>query len=156
MSTAIFAAGCFWGVQAGFDRLPGVTGTTVGYVGGKTQKPTYEQVCTDTTGHAEAVAVEYDPARTSYAALLKAFFQLHDPTQLNRQGPDMGTQYRTAVFVQTEEEREAVEAAIAAENASGRHKRPLATVIEPAGTFWPAEEYHQKYLAKRGQQACHI
>lgn len=155
-ATATFAAGCFWGVEEAFRTLPGVASTTVGYTGGTKDEPTYREVCTGTTGHAEAVRVEYDPARVSYEQLLDVFWQNHDPTQVNRQGPDHGTQYRTEIFVDGAEQEAAARASLAREEASGRHRRPIATRITPAAVFWPAEDYHQQYLAKRGQAHCHI
>lgn len=154
MAVATFAAGCFWGVQAEFDRLPGVLATQVGYTGGDVERPTYRQVCSHATGHAEAVRVEYDPAVISYEQLLEAFFAIHDPTQLNRQGPDYGTQYRSAVFVHDEAQREAAEAMIRRLSAEGRYQRPIVTQVVPAGPWWPAEEYHQKYFAKHGRGGC--
>jgi peptide methionine sulfoxide reductase msrA/msrB len=153
---ATFAAGCFWGVEAAFRALPGVIETAVGYTGGRTEKPTYEQVCTDRTGHAEAVEVVYDPARISYAQLLAAFWKMHDPTQVNRQGPDHGTQYRSAIFYHDQAQRQAAEASRQKLAESGRCPRPIATAIEPAGAFWKAEEYHQRYLEKRGEKSCHL
>ncbi|MBW3542318.1 MAG: peptide-methionine (S)-S-oxide reductase MsrA [Planctomycetes bacterium] len=156
MPKATFAAGCFWGVEETFRRLPGVIRTQVGYIGGKAERPTYEQVCSDRTGHAEAVEVEYDPERTSYEALLDVFWNAHDPTQVNRQGPDIGTQYRSAVFYHDESQREAAEASRRALETSGSPRRPIATEIVPASTFWRAEEYHQQYLAKRGASGCHL
>jgi peptide-methionine (S)-S-oxide reductase len=156
MATATFGAGCFWGVEEAFRTLPGVTSTSVGYTGGTLDHPTYQDVCTDRTGHAEVVQVEYDPQKVSYEQLLDTFWDCHDPTQLNRQGPDFGTQYRTAIFVHTPEQRTAAEASKAQREASGRYRRPIATEIAPAGTFWRAEEYHQKYLFKRGERSCHI
>lgn len=156
MAKATFAAGCFWGVEAAFRQLSGVTSTAVGYTGGQTPNPTYEQVCTDRTGHAEAVEVEYDPARVTYEQLLGAFWQLHDPTQLNRQGPDHGSQYRSAIFYHTPEQQAAAEASRAQLAESGKFKRPIVTQIVPAGEFHRAEEYHQQYLEKRGQSSCHI
>jgi len=154
MQTATFAAGCFWGVEEVFRGLDGVHSTEVGYSGGDRAEPSYEDVCTGRTGHAECVRVVYDPARISYDALLDAFWECHDPTQVNRQGPDIGTQYRSVIFWHDEEQRKAAEAAKAKRDASGRHLRPVATSIEPAATWWRAEEYHQQYLAKRGQGAC--
>ncbi len=156
IETAVFGAGCFWGVEARFAEIPGVLETAVGYEGGNVPNPTYKDVCTDRTGHAEVVQVRFDPARVSYEALLDAFFSLHDPTQLNRQGPDWGTQYRSAIFVEGEEQRRLAEAKIAELNASGVFRKPIATTIEPASTFWRGEEYHQKYLEKRGMVSCHI
>ena len=151
--TATFAAGCFWGVEEKFGRLPGVLETVVGYTGGRTENPTYEQVCADTTGHAEAVRVTFDPARISYAGLVRAFFSFHDPTQLNRQGPDVGRQYRSAVFYHTEEQRKQAEEIKAEIDRSGRLPGRLVTEIVPAGPFTRAEEYHQKYNLKN-KRAC--
>ncbi len=156
MERAIFAAGCFWGVAAAFQALPGVVSTAVGYCGGTKSEPTYEQVCTGATGHAEVVQVEFDPAKISYEQLLDVFWQNHNPTQVNRQGPDFGTQYRTAVFYLSEEQRIAAEAGKARLQASGQFKRPIVTEITAAGPFWRAEEYHQQYLQKHGQASCHI
>ena len=156
MATATFAAGCFWGVEATFGQIDGVTKTEVGYTGGQTDSPTYKEVCTDRTGHAEAVQVEYDPAKVSYGALLDVFWANHDPTTLNRQGPDVGTQYRSAIFFHSPDQKEAAEASKKALDASGRFRRPIVTQIVPAVTFFPAEEYHQKYLEKRGLATCHI
>jgi peptide-methionine (S)-S-oxide reductase len=153
---AIFAAGCFWGVEEEFARIPGVLRTRVGYTGGKTENPDYRSVCTGDTGHAEAVEVEFDPDRVAYRALVDAFFALHDPTTLNRQGPDVGTQYRSAVYWLDESQRAEAEAAKAALAASGRFRRPIVTEITPASEFWRAEEYHQRYLAKRGLPGCHL
>lgn len=151
---ATFAGGCFWQVEAEFRNVEGVTGTRAGYTGGETDDPTYEQVCTDRTGHAEAVEVEYDPDRVSYEQLLATFFSAHDPTQLNRQGPDVGTQYRSAIF--THDEEQAASARAFKETIQARHDRPVVTEILPAPTFWPAEEYHQRYLEKRGQASCTV
>lgn len=153
---ATFAAGCFWGVEATFRALPGVTATRVGYTGGQTANPTYEDVCTDRTGHAEAVEVEYDPAAISYDKLLDVFWENHDPTQVNRQGPDWGTQYRTAVFFHSPEQEAAAKASKEKLEKSGRYRKPIATQIVPAVTFYPAEDYHQQYLEKRGLASCHI
>ncbi|HEY6447552.1 MAG TPA: peptide-methionine (S)-S-oxide reductase MsrA [Acidobacteriaceae bacterium] len=155
MAKATFAAGCFWGVEAQFQQLPGVTATAVGYEGGTLDNPTYQQVCTDRTGHAEAVEIDYDPAQIPYERLLDAFFALHDPTQLNRQGPDWGTQYRSAIFFHTLEQEAAAKAAIARLTAEKRFAKPIATQVVPAQSFWRAEEYHQKYLEKRGALSCH-
>lgn len=152
METALFGAGCFWGVQAEFDALPGVISSRVGYAGGEVQNPTYQQVCTDSTGHAEVVEVIFDPAQLAYETLLRRFFDLHDPTQLNRQGPDIGTQYRSVIFATTEAQRRSAEI-IKAEELT---RRPVVTTIEPALVFWPAEDYHQKYLEKRGRGACRL
>jgi peptide-methionine (S)-S-oxide reductase len=156
MARATFAAGCFWGVEATFRQLPGVTATQVGYTGGDFPNPTYKDVCTDRTGHAEAVEVEYDPAKISYGELLQVFWENHDPTQLNRQGPDHGSQYRSAIFFHdTEQEREA-RTSKEQQDKSGRFKKPVVTQIVPAVTFHPAEDYHQQYLEKRGLATCHI
>jgi peptide-methionine (S)-S-oxide reductase len=153
---ATFAAGCFWGVEATFRQVPGVVGTRVGYLGGGLENPTYEAVCTDRTGHAEAVEVTYDPARVSYDTLLGVFWENHDPTQLNRQGPDVGTQYRSAIFYHSPAQRDAAAASKAALEASGKFKRAIVTQIVPVESFWPAEDYHQQYLEKRGLASCHI
>ncbi|MDP9343865.1 MAG: peptide-methionine (S)-S-oxide reductase MsrA [Actinomycetota bacterium] len=152
MEKATFAAGCFWQVEAEFRNTPGVTRTTVGYTGGSVERPTYQEVCTDRTGHAEAVEVEFDPAVVSYEQLLDAFWSSHDPTQLNRQGPDVGTQYRSAIFTQSPEQEGS--AAVSRERAQERYRKPIATEIVPATEFWPAEEYHQRYLEKRGLASC--
>jgi peptide-methionine (S)-S-oxide reductase len=156
MSKAIFAAGCFWGVEATFRQLPGVTSTRVGYTGGQSANPTYKEVCTDRTGHAEAVEVTYDPAQLSYEKLLDVFWENHDPTQVNRQGPDFGTQYRTAIFFTTPEQETAARASKEALEKSHRFSKPIATQIVPAVTFYEAEDYHQQYLEKRGLATCHI
>ena len=153
---ADFGAGCFWGVEARFQQVPGVVETAVGYEGGTRDNPTYQDVCTDRTGHAEVVQVTFDPQRVSYRALLDLFFELHDPTQVNRQGPDWGTQYRTVVFYHSEQQEAAARETIARLNASGHYRLPIATQVVPAATFWRAEEYHQKYLEKRGAVSCHI
>jgi peptide-methionine (S)-S-oxide reductase len=156
MAKATFAAGCFWGVEAAFRQLPGVLQTAVGYTDGQTKNPTYEQVCTDRTGHAEAVDIDYDPAALSYNKLLEVFWTNHDPTQLNRQGPDHGSQYRSAIFYHTAEQKAAAEASKQALADSGKLRRPIVTQIVPAAEFYRAEEYHQQYLEKRGQSSCHI
>ena len=156
MAKATFAAGCFWGVEETFQKLPGVTATAVGYMGGKLADPTYEDVCTDATGHAEVVDVEFDPAKITYEQLLDVFWNNHDPTQLNRQGPDVGKQYRSAVFYHTPEQKAAAEASKAAREASGRFRRPVVTEITAAEPFWRAEDYHQRYLQKRGKDSCHL
>ena len=153
---ATFGAGCFWGVEATFQRVPGVIDTAVGYSGGDMPSPTYKDVCTDETGHAEVVQVTFDPAKVSYEQLLDIFWQAHDPTQVNRQGPDFGTQYRTAIFFHSPEQEAAAKKSRAALDASGKFKRPIATEITQASTFYPAEEYHQKYLQKRGVASCHF
>jgi len=147
---ATFAAGCFWGVEAAFRDLPGVLEVTSGYEGGHTQNPTYGEVCSDRTGHAEAVDVTFDPARVDYDRLLDTFWSIHDPTTENRQGPDVGSQYRSAIFYHSEEQRAAAEASKARENASGKHRRPVVTEIVPAQPFYPAEDYHPRYFEKNG------
>ena len=149
---ATFGAGCFWGVEAAFRQLDGVTKTEVGYEGGTLDDPTYEDVCSHTTGHAEVVEVTYDPDRVSYDDLLDVFWRKHDPTQLNRQGWDIGDQYRSVVFFHDEEQREAALRSKAREQA--RYRAPIVTQIVPAETFWPAEDYHQQYLEKRGRATC--
>jgi peptide-methionine (S)-S-oxide reductase len=156
MAKATFGAGCFWGVEEDFRKIPGVLATAVGYSGGKLDNPTYKDVCTDTTGHAEVVEVDYDPARVSYDALLEVFWNGHNPTQLNRQGPDVGTQYRSAIFVHTPEQEAQARASKQRLEKSGRFQKPIATEISPAQTFWKAEDYHQQYLAKRGMGSCHV
>jgi peptide-methionine (S)-S-oxide reductase len=156
MAKATFGAGCFWGVEAKFRAVKGVTATAVGYEGGKTDNPSYRDVCSDTTGHAEVVEVDYDPAQVSYDQLLDLFWNSHDPTTLNRQGPDWGTQYRSVIFYHTPEQQAAAVASKERVQASGRYRRPAVTAIEPAGTFWRAEEYHQQYLEKRGGGSCHL
>ena len=153
---ATFAAGCFWGVEAKFRGVPGVLEAVSGYAGGHTENPTYRDVCTDTTGHAEVVQVTFDPSKVSYQQLLEVFWKMHDPTQINRQGPDFGTQYRTAIFFHSTEQEAIAMKAKDALNASGRFRQPIATEITPAGPFWRAEEYHQRYLEKRGATNCHI
>ena len=153
---AMFGAGCFWGVEAAFRRVPGVVRTAVGYSGGSLPNPTYEDVCSHRTGHAEVVLVEFDPAKLSYEDLLNTFWESHDPTQVNRQGPDYGSQYRTAIFYFTPEQEAAARASKERLGASGKLRRPVATEITPAGEFWRAEEYHQQYLEKRGIASCHI
>ena len=156
MATATFAAGCFWGVEQRFAALPGVTSTEVGYTGGTTENPTYKQVCGNSTGHAEAVRLEFDPERISYEELLAAFFGMHDPTQWNRQGPDFGSQYRSAVFFQDEEQEGAALAAIDQLTESGVFKRKIVTQVVPAGPWWRAEEYHQKYFEKHAGFSCNV
>ncbi len=156
MAKATFAAGCFWGVEAAFRRVDGVTATVVGYSGGTTSDPTYKEVCTDTTGHAEVVQVEYDPARVSYEALLDIFWDNHDPTQLNRQGPDVGTQYRSAIYYHDDEQKTAASASKEKLASSGRYRRPIVTEITQAQEFYPAEDYHQQYLEKRGLASCTV
>jgi peptide-methionine (S)-S-oxide reductase len=159
MSTekATFGAGCFWGVEAAFAAIPGVTATAVGYEGGQLDHPSYKDVCTDSTGHAEVVELDFDPAQVTYEHLLDALFALHDPTTLNRQGPDWGKQYRSAIFFHSPEQQAQAEAKIAQLTAEGSFKpKRIVTQVEPAQTFWRAEEYHQRYLEKRGQASCHI
>jgi peptide-methionine (S)-S-oxide reductase len=154
---ATFAAGCFWGVEAAFAAIPGVMATAVGYEGGKLEGPAYQDVCTNQTGHAEAVELAFDPSLISYDQLLDTFFSLHDPTTLNRQGPDRGTQYRSVIFFHTPEQEAQARAKIEQLTAEGRFKpHTIVTKVEPAQTFWRAEEYHQRYLEKRGQSHCHI
>jgi peptide-methionine (S)-S-oxide reductase len=156
MATATFGAGCFWGVEAAFRRIDGVTDAAVGYAGGHTDDPTYREVCGNGTGHAEVVQVEYDPARVSYEQLLDAFWHMHDPTQVNRQGPDVGDQYRSVIFFHTPEQEAAATESKSALDSAGTFKRPIATVIEAAPTFWKAEEYHQRYLEKNSRAACNL
>jgi peptide-methionine (S)-S-oxide reductase len=151
---ATFAGGCFWQVEADFRNIEGVKATRAGYTGGQVGSPTYELVCTDRTGHAEAVEVEFDPQQVSYEQLLSVFFSSHDPTQLNRQGPDIGTQYRSAIFVHDDEQERTAKEFV--EAIRPRHRRSVVTEIVPAGEFWPAEEYHQRYLEKRGLASCTI
>ena len=154
LEKATFAAGCFWGVEATFRRLAGVKSTQVGYTGGALEQPTYHDVCTDATGHAEAVEVDFDPQVISYHDLLDVFWKNHNPTTLNRQGPDAGTQYRSAIFFHSPEQE--AEARRSREEAQAHFSRPIVTEIKPAETFWRAEEYHQQYLEKRGLAHCHI
>ncbi len=156
MKKATFGAGCFWGVEETFRRLPGVTATAVGYEGGNLPNPTYQDVCNDETGHAEVVEVDYDPEVIAYGQLLEAFWAAHDPTTMNRQGPDHGTQYRSAVFYHDEDQRQVAEGSKQRLQESGRFKRPVVTQIAPAAAFWRAEDYHQQYLAKRGRSNCHL
>ncbi len=154
MKKATFGAGCFWGVESTFRRVPGVVSAEVGYSGGHRDKPTYEDVCTDRTGHAEVVQVEYDPSRCAYEDLLEVFWNCHDPTQLNRQGPDIGTQYRSGIFYHDDEQKAEAEEAKARMESLGIYRRPIVTQIVPAAPFYRAEEYHQQYLAKRGLDSC--
>jgi peptide-methionine (S)-S-oxide reductase len=153
---ALFGAGCFWGVEATFRNTPGVKATAVGYAGGRLANPTYEDVCYRDTGHAEVVQVEFDPSEVSYEALLRVFFENHDPTTLNRQGPDVGEQYRSAIFFYDDAQRDAAERVKSELDASGKFRRPIVTEVTPAATFYRAEEYHQRYLEKRGLASCHI
>ena len=156
MEKATFGAGCFWGVEAAFRQIKGVLSTAVGYMGGTFKNPTYRDVCTDHTGHAEVVQVEFDPAQVSYNDLLRVFWENHDPTTLNRQGPDVGTQYRSVIFFHTPEQEAAANASKNALEKSGAYRRPIVTQITPAEEFWRAEEYHQQYLEKRGLAQCHL
>ena len=154
---ATFGAGCFWGVEAAFAAIHGVTATAVGYEGGQLDQPSYRDVCTNSTGHAEVVELDFNPSEVSFQQLLDAFFSLHDPTTLNRQGPDWGTQYRSAIFFHSPEQESQARAKIEQLTAEGRFKpKRIVTNVEPAQTFWRAEEYHQRYLEKRGQASCHI
>lgn len=155
-SKATFGAGCFWGTETAFRRVPGVTGTASGYEGGSKPNPTYEEVCSHGTGHAEVVEVEFDSDVAGYNTLLDVFWNSHDPTTLNRQGPDVGTQYRSVIFYHDEEQKELAERSKELVAASGRFRRPVVTEIVPASTFWVAEDYHQQYLEKRGLASCHI
>lgn len=154
--TAIFAAGCFWGVQYYFDQVPGVIKTEVGYTGGHTASPSYEQVCSHTTGHAEAVLIEYDPKKVSYKTLLKQLFRIHDPTQINRQGPDVGDNYRSAIFYTDDRQKEQANQAIKGLKKEKRYKKPIVTEVTKAKTFYPAEDYHQKYTERTGRGFCHV
>ncbi|HNX80594.1 MAG TPA: peptide-methionine (S)-S-oxide reductase MsrA [Candidatus Omnitrophota bacterium] len=157
LQVATFAAGCFWGVEESFRLVPGVVATRVGFTGGTMQNPTYNDVCSDRTGHAEAVEVQFDPAFVSFDALLEVFWKIHDPTTINRQGPDTGSQYRSVIFFHDQEQEKAARASIAALEKSGRFKRAIVTQVVPAQEFYPAEEYHQKYFKKRGiSPTCHI
>jgi peptide-methionine (S)-S-oxide reductase len=156
MEKATFGAGCFWGVEAAFRKVKGVKATAVGYSGGSLSNPTYEDVCTNRTGHAEVVQVEYDPAQVSYDDLLSIFWENHDPTTLNRQGPDVGTQYRSVIFYHTPQQKAAAAASKERLANSGKYRRPIVTEILPASTFWKAEDYHQQYLEKRGLSTCRI
>jgi len=154
MEKATFAAGCFWGVEAAFREVSGVVSTMVGYTGGCYENPTYEDVCAGKTGHAEAVQIEFDPEQISYEQLLEVFWRIHDPTQLDRQGPDVGAQYRSAIFFHRPEQEAAARASRDRLERSGRCRRAIVTEIAPLGTFWRAEEYHQRYLEKRGLKSC--
>jgi len=153
---ATFGAGCFWGVEEIFRNVKGVLSTSVGYAGGTQANPTYQDVCTDKTGHAEAVELEFDPSQVSYEQLLEVFWSNHNPTTLNRQGPDVGTQYRSVIFYHSPEQKSVASASKEKVEKSGRFNRPIVTQIEPASAFWRAEEYHQRYLQKRGQSHCAI
>lgn len=154
MEKATFGAGCFWGVEADFRKIDGVTRSTVGYLGGTLQHPSYEQVCTGSTGHAEVVQVEFDPDVVAYDVLLDLFWKMHDPTQLNRQGPDVGTQYRSAIFFHSPGQEKAARAS--KERAQDRFSRPVVTEVTEASAFYPAEDYHQRYLEKRGLASCTV
>jgi len=156
MDKATFAAGCFWGVEAAFRQIKGVQSTSVGYSGGNYDNPSYKVVCSGRTGHAESVEVVYDPSKVSYDDLLKVFWENHDPTQLNRQGWDVGTQYRSAIFYHSPEQEAAARASKAQLESSGKYRRPIVTQITPASEFYPAEEYHQQYLEKRGLSTCKL
>lgn len=156
MEKATFGAGCFWGVEEAFRQLPGVASTAVGYSGGTLENPTYRDVCTGRTGHAEVVQVEFDPSKVTYEELLAVFWAVHDPTTLNRQGPDVGTQYRSAVFFHSPVQQAAANASKEKCQASDRYKRPIVTEIAPVSAFYRAEEYHQQYIAKGGRSGCHI
>jgi peptide-methionine (S)-S-oxide reductase len=156
MARATFAAGCFWGVEATFRQVEGVLSTSVGYTGGTLENPTYRAVCSDTTGHAEAVDIEYDPSKVTYEQLLDIFWENHDPTTLNRQGPDFGSQYRSAIFYHDDAQEAAARESKERRNASGRYPRPIVTEITSASTYYRAEEYHQQYLEKRGLAHCGI
>jgi peptide-methionine (S)-S-oxide reductase len=153
---ATFGAGCFWGVEVAFRQVPGVVDATAGYLGGTLPNPTYQDVCTGRTGHAEVVEVTFDPSRVTYDDLLDVFWDSHDPTTLNRQGPDRGTQYRSAIFYHDERQKAAAEASKERLGATGRFPRPIVTEVTPTSTFYRAEEYHQRYLEKRGLASCHI
>ena len=156
LEKATFGAGCFWGVEAAFRQIKGVISTSVGYSGGSYQNPSYHDVCTGRTGHAEVVEVVYDPAKVAYEDLLKVFWENHDPTTMNRQGPDIGTQYRSAIFFHTPEQQAAALSSKNELDSNGRYRRPIVTQIEPASQFYVAEDYHQQYLEKRGLSTCHI
>jgi len=156
MAIATFAAGCFWGVEAAFREVDGVESTRVGYTGGKFDHPTYKDVCSGRTGHAESVEVTYDPERVSYESLLDVFWEVHDPTTLNRQGPDIGSQYRSAIFFHNPQQEEAARESKKRRQESGKHRRDIVTEITPTSTFWQAEEYHQRYFEKNGLAHCRV
>lgn len=156
IETATFGAGCFWQVEVAFRNVEGVVDAAVGYMGGHVDNPTYTDVCTGKTGHVEVCQVSFDPHVVSYEQLLDVFFDCHDPTQLNRQGPDVGTQYRSVVFAHDDQQHRAAEAAVKRRDQSGAYDDPVVTSVEPAATFWPAEDYHQQYLVKRGLATCRI
>jgi len=154
MEKATFGAGCFWGVEASFQNIKGVKSTAVGYMGGKLINPTYEDVCTDKTGHAEVIQILYDPAKISYEHLLEIFWNIHDPTQLNRQSSDIGTQYRSVIFYHNEKQKQIAEKSKNKQQKTGKYQKPIVSEITPAKEFYPAEEYHQKYLEKHGKISC--
>lgn len=156
LQTATFGAGCFWGVEAAFREIDGVVDAAVGYSGGNTEDPTYKDVCRGDTAHAEVVQVRFDPARVTYEQLLELFWSIHNPTTLNRQGPDVGSQYRSAVFTHSADQQASAEASVQEQEANGRYRKPIVTQIAPASTFYAAEEHHQQYLAKRGMPSCHL
>jgi len=156
MAVATFGAGCFWGVEELFRTLDGVSKTTVGYMGGQTGNPTYQEVCTDTSGHAEVVQITYNPDVIGFETLVNIFFENHNPTQLNRQGPDFGSQYRSVIFYADESQQEVATRLKAGLETSGKFSKKIVTAIEPATDYWPAEDYHQQYLLKRGMTSCHI
>ena len=156
MAKATFGAGCFWGVEAAFRQIEGVTDAISGYSGGTTVNPTYKDVCTGTTGHAEVVEVTYDPARVTYQQLLDAFWKMHDPTTRDRQGPDVGSQYRSVIFYHDDEQKRLAEESKAAQDASKLYRGPIVTLVQPAGPFYEAEDYHQRYLEKRGMVSCRV
>lgn len=156
MEKATFGAGCFWGVEHFFREVPGVSDAVSGYAGGQVENPTYRQVCTDTTGHAEVVEVTFDPAKVGYERLVDLFFKMHDPTQLNRQGPDFGTQYRSVIFAHTPEQKRIAQEKKDALNAAHTFPRPVVTSVEDARPFWPAEDYHQRFLEKNNRPSCHV
>ncbi|HEX9024578.1 MAG TPA: peptide-methionine (S)-S-oxide reductase MsrA [Geobacteraceae bacterium] len=156
MEKATFGAGCFWHVEEVFRQAPGVVSTQVGYMGGVKENPTYEDVCSHTTGHAEVVEVTFDPELISYDELLRIFWESHDPTQLNRQGPDVGNNYRSVIFFHSPEQAAKARESLIREEKSGRHRRPIVTRIDPAATFWRAEEYHQQYVARHGEASCSL
>lgn len=154
MEQALFAAGCFWGVQYYFDQVPGVTRSKVGYSGGHTKNPTYEAVCYEGTGHAEAVLIEFDPKEVSFEVLVRQFFRMHDPTQLNRQGPDVGDQYRSAIFTMNDSQQATAESV--RDELQSSYAQPIVTIIEPSKEFYEAEDYHQKYAERTGRGMCHV
>jgi len=156
IQVATFGAGCFWGVEAAFRKVDGVVSTSVGYMGGTLENPTYRDVCTGRTGHAEVVQVSYDPSRVSYQDLLQVFWEIHDPTTMNRQGPDRGTQYRSVIFYHNSEQELAARSSKEQIEKTGKFKKEIVTQIAPAGTFWKAEEYHQQYFEKTGRSSCRI